>query len=144
MKKQKVVAVSGGFDPLHAGHIEYLKSARELGDKLVVILNSDDFLKRKKGFVFMPFDERVKVISALSYVDEVMVSVDDDSTVCKSLGLLKPDVFAKGPHWDAEDIPEFILCKELGIKIVDAVGEMVDSSAEKFLRNYNKSPVIDE
>src|SRR3989344_6678312 len=134
-KKFLIVAASGGFDPIHAGHIEYLKAAKQLGDKLVVILNSDDFLIRRKGFVFMPFEERVKVISALNYVDEVMVSIDDDQTVCRSLTLLKPDIFAKGPDWEAEEVPEAPLCKQIGIKIIDNVGGKVQSSAEKFLKN---------
>lgn len=136
-KRPKVVAVSGGFDPLHAGHVEYLKAAKQLGDKLVVIINSDDFLMRRKGFVFMPFEERVKVISALRYVDEVMVSIDDDHTVSKSLQVLKPHIFAKGTSWEADEIPEYPLCKELGIEVIDNVGEKVQSSAEKFIKNYN-------
>ncbi len=135
-KKSVIVAVSGGFDPIHAGHIEYLKNAKELGDKLIVILNNDDFLTRRKGFVFMPFQERVRVLSALRYVDEVMVSVDEDETVCKSLELLKPNIFAKGPHWTESEIPEAKVCKDLGIKIISGLGERVQSSAEKFLKNY--------
>jgi len=134
---KKVVAASGGFDPLHSGHIEYLEKAKELGDKLVVIINNDDFLLRKKGYIFMPFNERVKIISSLRFVDEVMVSIDEDQTVCKSLQLLKPDIFAKGPDWTEETIPEKELCKSLGIKVVENVGEKIYSS--KFIQRSSLS-----
>jgi len=127
MPKKTIVAVSGGFDPLHAGHIEYLEKAKDLGDKLVVIINNDDFLINKKGYVFMPFNERVRIISSLRFVDEVMVSIDQDSTVCKSLEMLKPDIFAKGPDWKEETIPEKELCKKLGIKVIEGVGEKIYS-----------------
>lgn len=124
-KKNIVVAASGGFDPLHSGHIEYLEKAKALGDKLVVIINNDDFLLKKKGYVFMPFNERVRIISSLRFVDEVMISIDHDSTVCKSLEILKPSIFAKGPDWTEETIPEKELCKQLGIKVIENVGEKI-------------------
>ena len=73
----KIVVVSGGFDPIHSGHIEYLKSAKEFGDKLIVALNSDKWLERKKGKFFMPFLERSSIISSIMYVDEV-IDFDDD------------------------------------------------------------------
>jgi len=138
MSENLIVAASGGFDPLHAGHIEYLEKAKLLGDKLIVIVNSDDFLMRKKGYVFMPFKDRVKIISSLRFVDEVMVSIDDDQTVCKSLELLRPNIFAKGPDWEIANIPEKKLCDDLGIKIIENIGERVFSSESKFLqRNSN-------
>ena len=74
----KIVVVSGGFDPIHSGHIDYIKSAKRAGDKVVVALNSDNWLKRKKGSFFMPFDERKAILEQLSSVDQVIDFVDDD------------------------------------------------------------------
>ena len=71
-QKHLTVAVSGAFDPVHIGHIRYIREAARLGDKLVVILNSDDFLLRKKGFVFMPFGERKEILENIKGVDEVV------------------------------------------------------------------------
>ncbi len=124
----KIVAVSGYFDPLHIGHIEYLELAKKLGDKLIVILNNDEQVKLKKGKPFMPLDERKKILEAIKYVDEVFVSIDNDLTVCKSLKAVKPDIFAKGGDRFKEEIPEAKICRELGIKIVDGLGEKIQSS----------------
>src|SRR3989344_6734535 len=119
MAKQIIVAASGGFDPLHVGHVEYLQKAKALGGKLVVIVNSDNFLLKKKGYIFMPFEERMKIIAALRCVDEVVPCIDDDQSVCKTLEQLKPDIFAKGGDRMTTNIPETEVCMRLGIKIVD-------------------------
>jgi cytidyltransferase-like protein len=85
MKKKSItVAVSGAFDPIHVGHIMYLREAAKLGDRLVVILNNDKFLLRKKGFVFRPFEDRKEILENIKGVDQVIASVDDDQTVCKT------------------------------------------------------------
>jgi len=120
--KKVVVAVSGGFDPVHIGHIRYLKEAKKLGDKLLVILNTDDFLIRKKGKPFMVFDERQEILEAIRWVDEVVPSVDTDQTVCESLRYYRPDIFAKGGDRTLNNIPERDVCTELGIKMVFGVG----------------------
>jgi len=91
----KIIAVSGGFDPLHRGHIDHLRKSKELGDKLVVILNKDQFLLKKKGSVFMPYEDRREILKSLGFVDDVIPCIDEDETVCKTLTQLKPDVFAK-------------------------------------------------
>ena len=130
MAKEIIVAASGGFDPLHAGHIEYLERAKALGDKLIVILNRDDFLRKKKGYVFMSFEERCKIIAALGCVDEVVGCIDDDMTVCKTLEMLKPNIFAKGGDRTADEIPEAETCRILKIKIIDGLGEKIQSSSE--------------
>lgn len=130
MAKEIIVAASGGFDPLHVGHIEYLEKAKALGDKLVVIVNRDDFLRKKKGYVFMSFEERCKIIAALGCVDEVVGCVDNDMTVCKTLEILKPHIFAKGGDRTANEIPEAEICRRLKIKIVDGLGEKIQSSSE--------------
>lgn len=124
------VAVSGYFDPMHRGHVEYLKLAKELGDYLVVILNNDKQAELKKGKAFMPLEDRKAVLEAMRNVDEVFVSIDEDKSVCKSLEIIKPDIFANGGDRKNEEVPETKICNELGIKIVDGVGEKVQSSSE--------------
>ena len=92
----KVVLVTGGFDPLHSGHIEYFKAAKELGDHLVVGLNSDDWLTRKKGRPFMSFEERAAIIKELACVDEVIGFNDDDDTALNAIGQV---LQTKGSSW---------------------------------------------
>ena len=122
-KKPVTVAVSGAFDPLHMGHIRYIRGAVELGDRLVVILNSDDFLLRKKGFVFRPFEERKEILESIKGVDEVVAAIDDDQTVRKTLELVKPDIFAKGGYWtNIDNIPEADVCRTIGCKLLTNIG----------------------
>lgn len=126
----KIVAVSGYFDPIHVGHIEYLKLAKELGGKLIVILNNDEQAKLKKGKPFMPLEERKSILKAIKYVDEVFISIDNDKSVCKSLEAIKPDIFAKGGDRFSSEIPEAEICRKLGIKIVDGLGNKIQSSSD--------------
>ena len=91
----KIVATSGYFDPLHVGHLECLEKASKLGDKLIVIVNSDLQAKLKKGESFMKEEDRMKIISTLDCVDEVFLSIDTDKSQCKSLKHLKPDISLK-------------------------------------------------
>ncbi|MBT4165869.1 adenylyltransferase/cytidyltransferase family protein [archaeon] len=126
----KVVVVSGYYDPLHVGHIECFRLARALGDKLIVILNNDKQAVLKKGKSFMPLEERKVILEALEMVDEVFVSIDEDKSVCKSLRAVRPDILAKGGDRFAYEIPETPVCKELGIEIVDGLGEKIQSSSE--------------
>jgi cytidyltransferase-like protein len=122
-KKPITVAVSGAFDPIHVGHIAYLREASKLGDRLVVILNNDIFLLRKKGFVFRPFEDRKEILEAIKGVDEVIASIDDDQTVCKTLEMLKPDIFAKGGYRASPaSIPEVEVCQAIGCRVVTNVG----------------------
>lgn len=121
----RIVAVSGGFDPIHIGHIRYLQAAAELGDLLLVILNSDDFLLRKKGYVFMAYEERREILEAIRFVHRVMPAVDGGQTVAESLRHYKPDVFAKGGDrstWESVDAAEVAVCREIGCEIVLGVG----------------------
>lgn len=126
--KVRWVAVSGGFDPLHIGHVRLFEKARKLGDKLVVILNNDNWLKAKKGFAFMPEKERKELIEALPSVDKVFVTEhkksDTDRSVVQALRKLKPHVFANGGDRkpSGDPIPEVIACNEFSIKIVYNVG----------------------
>jgi len=135
-RKKVVVAVSGGFDPIHIGHVRYLTEAKKLGTELVVILNNDNWLKKKKGFVFMPEKERMEVLMGIKAVDRVVLSLhkknDPDRSVSKDLARLKPDIFANGgDRRDESDIPEAATCKKHGIKMVfgTGVGGKVQSSS---------------
>jgi len=107
MKKKIIVAVSGGFDPVHIGHTRLFKEARDLGDELVVILNNDNWLKKKKGFTLMSENERKEIIESLKSVDRVVITKHpenpEDMSVCAELADLKPDIFAKGGDRDKKD-----------------------------------------
>jgi len=118
---EKIIAVSGGFDPVHVGHLRMMQDAAQHG-KLVVIINSDDWLLRKKGYVFMPWDERAEIISAYDFVDEVVMAKDDDRTVVASLDEIKPDIFANGGDRENINTPEARFCKENGIEMMWGVG----------------------
>lgn len=143
-KGVKVVAASGGFDCLHAGHVEYLQMAKTLGDQLIVIVNTDEFLIKKKGYVFMPLKERLAIISALRCVDDVVASVDKDQTVCETLRLIKPDIFAKGGDRSATEIPEAAVCAELNIKIIDGLGDKIQSSSDLVKKSKALKEALEE
>ena len=127
----KIVCVSGYFDPLHVGHIEYFKKSKQIGDKLVVIVNNDHQAKLKKGKSFMLEDERVKVIKELKCVDEVILSIDKDRTVCKTLEKMepKPDFFCNGGDQNNNTIPEIEICNKRNIELRDGFGEKIQSSS---------------
>ena len=123
----KIVAVSGGFDPIHIGHLRMFQEARALGDRLVVILNNDHWLTKKKGFVFMPQAERAEIIAAFPFVDEVLLTFheegSEDRSICQELAHLKPHIFANGGDRRNEDeIPEAMVCREHGIEMVFSIG----------------------
>ncbi|TSA46416.1 glycerol-3-phosphate cytidylyltransferase [bacterium] len=139
----KTVAISGGFDPVHIGHIKMMQEARALGDRLIVILNNDHWLVKKKGFVFMNQKEREAVLRAIRYIDDVVVTDHPENpnnmSVSSMLRKLKPDVFANGGDRNEIDAanPKSSLyedintCKELGIQMVFNVGgEKTQSSSE--------------
>jgi cytidyltransferase-like protein len=134
----KLVITSGYFDPLHVGHLECLKMAKELGDKLVVIVNNNHQAVLKKGRAFMHDEDRAYIIRALECVDEVIISVDTDKSVCRSIeevwhkniGACDEIIFAKGGDRMSHEIPEATICKNLKIKIVDGLGAKIRSSSE--------------
>lgn len=125
--KEVVVAVSGGFDPVHIGHVRLFREAKALGGKLVVILNNDHWLRKKKGYAFMPAEERKEIIEALGPVDRVLLTLHEedpgDMSVCRELELLKPDVFANGGDRKEDNVPEYGICRRLGIRMAFNVGE---------------------
>ena len=126
----KRVAVSGYFDPIHIGHLEYLKLAKELGDKLVVIVNNNDQCVLKKGKPFMDELDRVEIVKSLKIVDEVFLSIDKDKTVCASLEEIKPDIFANGGDRSTGEIPESSICKKYNIEMLDGLGDKIRSSSD--------------
>lgn len=138
MYTKPTVAVSGGFDPLHVGHIRMFQEAAKLGE-LVVIVNNDDFLIEKKGRVFMPLLERMEIIQAIGCVNSVMASVDNDMTVRASLALLQPDIFANGGDRFSTDIPEREICEKLGIQMVFGVGGGKVQSSSSLCNEYENS-----
>ncbi len=126
------VAVSGGFDPLHVGHVRNIREASKLGDRLIIILTRDDQLVAKKGYVFMPYKERKEILEAVAGVDEVVPNVDRTIKCYESLKEYRPNVFAKGGDRTPENMvrEEVKVCREIGCKIVYGVGgEKVQSSS---------------
>lgn len=123
------IAVSGYFDPIHVGHLEYLKMAKSLGDILVVIVNNNHQCILKKGKFFMDENDRLEIVKAIKYVDEVVLSVDQDKTVCKSLELIRPNIFANGGDRSTDEVPETSVCKKYKIEMVDGLGKKIRSSS---------------
>ncbi len=140
--KKIVVAVSGGFDPVHIGHIRLFKEAKALGDKLVVILNNDNWLKKKKGYVFMPEQERKEILEAIRYVDEVVITNHppnpEDMSVCQELWQIRPDIFANGGDRKEDNVPEAVACREMGCKMADNVGQGGKVQSSSWLVNRFK------
>ena len=130
MKNEVVVAVSGYFDPIHVGHLEYLQLASKLGDKLIVIVNNNHQAKLKKGEFFMHEKDRIQIVAALRCVDEVFLSIDTDSSVCKSLEAVKPNIFANGGDRSLDEIPETAVMKKYDIKLLDGLGDKIRSSSD--------------
>ena len=116
-----VVAVSGGFDPLHIGHVRMIQDAAKLG-KVVVILNTDDFLLNKKGYVFMSFEERKEILESIKGVEWVYRCIDKDDTVIETLKWLKPNYFANGGDINESNNKESDVCREIDCKLVYNVG----------------------
>lgn len=135
-----MIVISGGFDPLHVGHLNMFKEASKLGP-VTVILNRDDYLIHKKGKVFMPWDERRQILKALRYVKHVIPPLDKDHTVKESLRVLKPKVFVNGGDVTPKITPEEEVCRELGIKLMYNVGKKVTDthSSSQILEKYHKN-----
>jgi len=130
-KKPVVVVVSGYFNPLHVGHLEMIEKAKKLGDKLITIVNNDYQVKLKGSVPFMSQVDRLKIVAALSDVDEVFLSIDRDATVCKSLSKIKPDIFANGgDRHSIGDVPEYPICQEFNIKMIDGLGKKIRASSK--------------
>ena len=142
--QEKIVCVSGYFDPIHIGHIEYFKKSKEIGTKLMVIVNNDDQARLKKGRPFMPCKERMQLIEELKCVDIVVESIDTDRTVCNTLSTVepKPDFFCNGGDQNNNTIPEGPVCEACNIELRDGFGEKIQSSS--WLIGNSHSPVQEE
>ena len=131
-----LVSTSGGFDPLHVGHIRCIQSAAMLkgeNGQLVVIVNGDGFLMRKKGYVFMPLEERMEMVAAIRGVDYVVSWDDGSQFVTGAIEIMKPNIFAKGgDRSTAENVPEYDTCMKLGCHVIFGIGghTKVQSSSE--------------
>jgi len=128
--KELIVAVSGYFDPLHVGHLEYFKLAKQLGDKLYVIVNNDVQAVLKKQTSFMNENDRLEIIKSLSIVDNAILSIDQDKSVSKTLEKIKPNIFGNGGDQIKGSILEEDTCMRNNIKIVDQLGKKIRSSSE--------------
>ena len=132
----KAIIVSGYFNPLHKGHLEYLNQAKAIADKLIVIVNNDYQRELKGSKSFQGEDERVIIISNLKAVDAVVLSIDQDRTVCDTIRHISEKfgkeydlAFANGGDQSNETIPEVPVCEELGIALIDGFGEKIQSSS---------------
>ena len=126
----KSIALSGGFDPTHVGHLRMMQEASKLG-RVIVILNSDVWLMRKKGYIFMSYGERKEILEGFSCVSEV-VSVDDsDNTVCEAIDRLRPNYFGNGGDRKNDNVPEVDLCKKIEVELVWNLGGLkIQSSSD--------------
>jgi D-beta-D-heptose 7-phosphate kinase/D-beta-D-heptose 1-phosphate adenosyltransferase len=144
----KIVLVTGGFDPLHSGHIAHLKAARTLSDKLIVGINSDDWLIRKKGRAFMPWNERLCVINNLSMVDEVYTFDDEDGSAKHFIQQVRahyPEaelIFANGGDRTDKNIPEMDF-KDNNLKFVFGVGGEDKKNSSSWILQEWKTPKTD-
>mgnify|MGYP001385881737 CR=1 FL=1 len=137
MKKPKYIVVSGGFDPVHIGHVRMFKEASKYG-LLLVVLNSDAWLKRKKGYVFMPFEERAEIIRSFKSVHDVVAVDDQDDTACEALQRIQPSYFANGGDRTGKNTPEIKLCEQLNIKLLWNIGGNKIQSSSELVSNSNE------
>ena len=136
MKKNKIIVVSGYFNPLHKGHLELFNKSKEFGDYLVVIVNSDYQRELKGSNEFQNEDERLEIISNLKPVNQAIISIDRDRTQCETLRMLYEKyshtytlAFANGGDQNNDTIPERVVCEELEIELIDGLGDKIQSSS---------------
>jgi len=141
MSDKKTIAISGGMDPIHIGHVKMIQAAAEFGE-LTVILNSDAWLKRKKGYVFMTFNERKYLLESVKGVSVVSAVDDTDGTVCEALQRLQPDMFGNGGDRTSDNTPEKEVCLDIGIRMVWNLGGQKVQSSSELVRTYVKNKSI--
>lgn len=140
---EKIVCVSGYFNPFHQGHLELFERARALGSRLYVIVNNDRQSILKKGSTFMPEGERLRIIRALSCVDAAVLACDEDRTVCRTLRVVRPHIFANGGDvTEGSSCPEEPVCRELSIEMVYGLGDKVQSSSWLISGKKPEEPVV--
>ena len=140
MNRTECVVVSGGFDPIHVGHLRMFTEASELAPRLIVIINGDNFLIEKKGYVFMPIAERMEIIEGFAVVDKVIESFDEDLTVCETLKWLAKEenikIFANGGDRNNTDsIPEAEVCEQNNIRLEFNIGGGKIQSSSSLVSN---------
>ena len=148
IKPMRVTAISGYFNPIHSGHIDYIKSAKQRGDLLVVIVNNDNQVKLKGSVPFQDENERFKIVNNIKNVDRTILSIDEDSTVCDSLRLVYKTYqddpffdemfFCNGGDRKEGGVPEDILTEEIGVKMLYNVGGGKVQSSSELIKNAAK------
>ena len=142
--EKPTVMVSGGFDPVHVGHIRMIREASKFGN-VIVVANSDQWLYRKKGFVFMEFAKRSEILNSIKGVILVDSVNDDDGTVCEAIRRHKPDFFANGGDRGRSNTPEQDVCEELGVKLLWGIGGDYKADASSTLvERFRKSAQKEE
>lgn len=136
----KIVCTSGGFDPIHPGHITCIHDSKKHGDTVVVVVNGDNFLNSKKGKPFMDLKTRCHIVSYIKGVDYVIpFEIENDSTVTVALKKIQPHVFTKGgDRIDEKSIPEWGVCEQHGIEVISGVGHKKDWSSSDFLKDWGE------
>ena len=136
MSKKKAIIISGYFNPIHKGHLEYINNAKALADRLFVIVNSDYQRELKGSKEFQDEEERMVIVSNIKAVDQAILSIDKDRTVCETLRKIAEEfgeeydlAFANGGDQDNESIPEGPVCEEVGIVLIDGLGDKIQSSS---------------
>jgi len=136
MKNKKAISVSGYFNHVHKGHLEYFELAKKRGDLLFVIVNSDHQRALKGSKAFQEEDERLLIVSSMRVVDKALISIDTDRTVCQTLAKLYQEfgstydlAFANGGDQNNQVIPEREICERLGIELIDGLGDKIQSSS---------------
>ena len=134
--KKKAIIVSGYFNPIHKGHLEYFNTAKALTDELFVIVNNDHQRALKGSIEFQLEEERMIIVSNIKAVDKAILSVDTDRTVCKTIAAIAKEygesynlAFANGGDQNNETIPEKSICEAMGIELLDGLGDKIQSSS---------------
>ena len=136
MGKKKAIIVSGYFNPIHKGHLEYFNNAKALCDELFVIVNNDNQRKLKGSKEFQKEDERMIIVSNIKAVDKAILSIDKDRTVCETIRMIANEygaenelAFANGGDQNNDTIPERPICEEMNVALIDGLGNKIQSSS---------------
>ena len=136
MKKQKAIIVSGYFNPIHKGHLEYFNNAKAMADKLFVIVNNDHQRELKGSREFQDEKERMIIVSNIKAVDKAILSIDTDRTVCATIKMIAEQFgeefelgFANGGDQNNDTIPERAVCEEMNVVLIDGLGDKIQSSS---------------